>query len=276
MAVHARTLPRDLRLVANDLPDDTEESIVGIEWHQEAASALAAALASIDERRGAGWGVCEEVALSGLRRLDDRPYSPRPDVFVLEEAITGTAAEVALSVVGPPLLVVEIASETTWANDVGDKRAAYEGAGVAEYLVFDPTGQYIAEQVRAWRLNAVGRFVTWDAVGGAWESRTLDAAFFVEGPLLRVRDHDGWTPSPSRRAALGEFVAQARAMEEAARADMAEAQARQETQARLQAEAQVRQETQARLRAEEELRLVRARLQALEGLSHRDDDTPSS
>lgn len=191
MAVRDLFRPRDLRVVPNDLPDDTEESIVGIEWHQEAAGALASGLAAAAERRGASWGVCEEVALSGLEHLDGRPYTPRPDVFVLDKPITGRTAEVALALVGSPLLVAEIASDSTWRNDVGNKRAAYEGAGVREYIVFDPAGDYIAEQVRAWRLDDNGRFVPWSAENGVWASRTLDVAFVVEGPLLRVRDHDG-------------------------------------------------------------------------------------
>jgi len=69
MALSARTLPRDLRLVPNALPDDTEDTI---ERRQEAGGALASALAALAERRGASWGVCEEVDLSGLQHLDGR------------------------------------------------------------------------------------------------------------------------------------------------------------------------------------------------------------
>ncbi len=258
MVVFSRTLPRDLRIVPNDLPDDTEESIVGIEWHQEAAGAVAAGLASVAERRGASWGVCEEVGLAGLHHLDGRPYSPRPDVFVLAAPITGRTAEVALAEVGPPLLVVEIASERTWRNDVGDKRAAYEGAGVAEYVVFDPAGDYIAESVKAWRRDTEGRFEIWRAVEDAWESAVLDLAFFVEGPLLRVRDHDGWTPALGRLAPLRELLAQSRAAE-------AEDLARQEVAARREAEEQRRQ-------AEDEVHRLSARLQAMEKALRRGQD----
>jgi len=257
MALSAHPLPRDLRFVPNTLPDDTEDTIVGIKWHQEAGGALASVLAAVAERRGASWGVCEEVGLAGLLHLDGRPYSPRPDVFVLAGPVDGRAAEVALAEVGPPPLVVEIASESTWRNDVGDKRAAYAGAGVAEYVVFDPAGDYLAEGVRAWRRDMGGRFVSWEAVDGVWESAALELDLFVEGALLRVRDRDGWTPSPSRRAPLGELEAQTRAAAAEGQARQAEEQARQEAVARLEAEERQR-------LAEDEVRRLTARLQAMD------------
>lgn len=238
-----RALPRDLRVAPNTLPDDTEESIVGTQWHQEAAGAVAVALAFVAERRGAPWSVCEEVALQGLFHRDGRPYTPRPDIYVLDGRVDPALAEVALSEVGPPLLVVEIASESTTANDIGDKRAAYEGAGVAEYLVFDPTGALIVESVAAWRLGTNGRFQEWLPVDGVWESRALDVTFLVEGPFLRVRDRDGEMMPLARRALALYFAArdQARQAEERAR------------------------------QAEEALRVALAQLQALDDARDHDD-----
>jgi len=51
MIVRVRSSLHDLRVVPDSLPDDTEESIVGTEWHQEAASCLAVSLAAVAERR---------------------------------------------------------------------------------------------------------------------------------------------------------------------------------------------------------------------------------
>lgn len=248
MAVRSHTLPHDRAVVANDLPDDTEESLGGIVWRQYARNVLTALLLAISLKRESGWGVYEEIGLTGLRHRDRRPYTPRPDVMVLAAPIDGRAAEVALADVEGPLLVVEFASESTWANDVGDKRDAYEAAGAAEYIVFDPSGDYIAERVRAWRLDAEGRCEDWRAEGPLWQSRTLEVGFFVEGPLLRLRDRDDLAP----RAALGELKAQRRA-------EAAEERARRETQARIQ--------------AEEELRRVRALLDAAQRRSN--DPHPS-
>ncbi len=244
MAIRDLDHLRDLRVVPNDLPDDTEESIVGTEWHQEANSALAAALASIAARRGASWAVCEEVGLSGLFHFDGRPYTPRPDVFVLATPIDNSLAEVALSGVGAPLLVVEVGSGSTLTNDLEDKRTAYEGAGVREYLVFDPVGETVTGGLRGWRRGAGGRFEEQPLVDGAWRSRVLEVLFTVDGPFLRVHDRDGLLLPLAREAPL--------------RA--------------LRAEEQVRQEAAARRQAQEDMRRMAARLQELEALLHQTND----
>ena len=44
------------------LASDTEDSIVGTQWHQEASSQLADMLRDVAARRGAAWGVCEWIA----------------------------------------------------------------------------------------------------------------------------------------------------------------------------------------------------------------------
>src|SRR6184192_1310848 len=75
--------------VPESLPSDTEESIVGTEWHQEAIGALADMLRDVAERRGASWGVCEQIALLGLQHEDGTDYDPRPDVMVLRQPLPG-------------------------------------------------------------------------------------------------------------------------------------------------------------------------------------------
>lgn len=268
MVVQPRLPSRALRRVANSLPDDTEESIVGLVSHQFARDCAVGFLRNINYRRRGGWGVYPEVGLSGLFHRDGSTYTPRPDVVVFGAPVDVGLAEVALAEVGDPLLIVEVASESTWRNDVGDKRDAYAAAGVREYIVFDPAGDYLGESVRAWRLNATNQYTTWAAVDGMWESAALEVDFFVEGQVLRVRDRDGWEPAPSDRAAADELDARQRA-------DAAETQARQESaradaeaQARALAEEQARRESEGRRQAEAENARLLARI---EHLQHRDD-----
>lgn len=267
-----RALPRDLRVAPNALPDDTEDSIVGTQWHQEAVGAAAVALAYVAERRAASWSVYEEVALRGLFHRDGRPYTPRPDIYVLAAPLDPGLAEAALAEVGAPLLVVEIASESTTANDIGDKREAYAGAGVGEYLVFDPTGALIPGQIAAWRLGTDGRFGEWRPREEAWESKMLEVAFVVEGPFLRVRDRDGEMMPLARRALGLYYEAREQAREAREQAREAQERARQETEARRAAEDRAGQEAAARRQADERARQAEEALRvALERLRALDD-----
>ncbi|MGH2386875.1 MAG: Uma2 family endonuclease, partial [Chloroflexota bacterium] len=178
--------------VPNWLPQDTEESIVGTEWHQEAAGALADALREAASRGRLSWGVCEEIALEGLLYEDGRPYDPRPDVMVLAQPLpSGGLAAVSVAEVGAPLLIVEVASRSTSANDIGEKRHAYAAIGVAEYMVFDPSGSLLPTSLPAWRLVS-GVYVPWrPASDGWWRSEVLGVSFHPRPPHLEVRDREG-------------------------------------------------------------------------------------
>jgi Uma2 family endonuclease len=185
--------------VPESLPNDTEESVVGTEWHQEAIGALADMLREVAERRGATWGVCEQIALLGLQYKDGKPYNPRPDVMVLAQPLPGGhISAIPLSEAGVPLFIAEVASDSTVGNDVGDKRLAYAAIGVPEYMVFDPVGNVLSTPLLAWRLES-GGYVSWrpDA-DGSWSSRSLEVAFQATQPFLGVRDRDGTQIEPSR------------------------------------------------------------------------------
>jgi hypothetical protein len=92
--------------VPESLPNDTEESVVGTEWHQETIGALADMLREVAERRGATWGVCEQIALLGLQYEDARPYNPRPDVMVLAQPLPGGhISAIPLNDAGVPLFI---------------------------------------------------------------------------------------------------------------------------------------------------------------------------
>src|SRR5579884_2776540 len=132
------------------LLSDTEESVLGTEWHQDAISSLVDMLREVARRRGAPWGVCSQIALLGLQHDDGTPYDPHPDVMVLAHPLpSGRRASISVHEAGAPLFVAEIASAATVKNDVGDKRLAYAAIGVREYIVFDPDGETLAPPLRA-------------------------------------------------------------------------------------------------------------------------------
>src|SRR5439155_9519594 len=83
-------------------------------------------LREVAERRGATWGVCEQIALLGLQYEDGSLYNPRPDVMVLAQPLPGGhISAIPLPEAGVPLFIAEVASDSTVGNDVGDKRLAY-------------------------------------------------------------------------------------------------------------------------------------------------------
>lgn len=195
--------------VPNSLLSDTEESVVGTEFHQEAIGALADMLRDVAIRRGATWGVCEQIALIGLRHEDGTDYDPKPDVMALKRPLPrGNMPSIHLRDAGVPLFIAEVASSSTKVQDQGDKRHAYAAIGIPEYVVFDPAGDVLTVQLLAWRLVA-GRYVTWDAdAQGWWHSTSLGVSFRATQPFLGVRDRDGTVIEPS-----GEMRRRARELE---------------------------------------------------------------
>ncbi len=227
--------------VPNTLASDTEESVVGTQWHQDARDQLTDMLRDIADRRGAPWGVCEEITLIGLRHEDGSDYDPKPDVMVLRQPLPrGSVASVRLDRVGAPLFIAEVASDSTKGNDQGDKRAAYAAVGVPEYMVFDPDGDLLSAPLLAWRLEGV-TYVPWQAAAdGWWHSRTLDVSFRPGHPYMDVRDRDGVALAPS-----GVVRRQARALER---------RVHEEARARATLEQQLAEEARARAALEEMVR----------------------
>jgi Uma2 family endonuclease len=242
--------------------DDTEESVMGSDWHQEAILEAHGPLldhAHVREAAGAEpWYVSSQVTVIVRLPRRARPWQPKPDLFVvvglppLHRTSYDTRRE------GPmPQFVLEVASESTWQNDVGDKRDLYELAQVQEYLVFDPTGEFFAERVRAWRASEEG-WQVWPSVVRAdgqavWESGVLGLGLHLEGALLRF-DHPVSGPLPVRREAVERWRAaeQAHANERRAR-ELAE---------------------QAREAAEERARAAEQALAALQQQLHQNGDDP--
>ena len=161
-----------------------------------------------------------------------------------------------------PDFVLEIASESTYRTDRGEKRDIYADMGVLEYWQYDPVGSYLDPPLLGFRL-VEGRYVPIPAV--AQEDDLLALRSEVLGLELHLR------PGAPVREALhfydrvrGEYLRTYReadqAREEAERGRDEEVHARREAEARLeQIEDRLREEQAARQALEAELRDLRQR-----------------
>jgi len=188
--------------VSEWLPEDTEESVMGTQWHQEAIDALATMIVEVGRRHGSGWSVARGISLldTGARYASGRSYDPKPDVMTLARPLpAGDIAGVSLADVSVPLFICEVASRSTLGNDIAFKKDVYEYVGVQEYIVFDAAGGLIAPALHAWRRDKAG-YVPWVADDdGWWRSQALHISFQPTQPFMTVRDRDGRQLSlPSR------------------------------------------------------------------------------
>lgn len=206
------------------LPDDTEEELVGADWHQAAIVHLYDSLIDLADRRGLPWHVGNQLTLVAWAPSGDA-WRPSPDIMVHPDAGPMPRKEMVAAESGVPALVIEVASETTWRYDVNvkdGKAAGYHALGVSEYLVFDPTGDYLPERCRGWR-HPAGTTEPWQPThDGRYESGSLGLSLQPDGLLLRVLDGQG-RPIPSglekarRIATLEAELAQLRAQMDAQR-----------------------------------------------------------
>ena len=196
------TTERGAFIVPDWLTPDTEESVVGTRWHQEAIDALASMLVEVGRRHGLAWGVARGITLlgTGARYSDGKAYDPKPDVMVLPHPLPdGDITAVSLSD-GAPLFIAEVVSKSTSGNDLGFKKEVYEFAQIPEYVTFDPSGHLIAPVLHAWRLEGAA-YVPWVAGDdGWWHSRALDITFRPTPPFLAIRDRTARDVSLPRRA----------------------------------------------------------------------------
>ncbi len=79
--------------------------------------------------------------------------------------------------------ILEVASASTYERDGREKRAIYEGLGVAEYWRFDPSGDYLNPVLQGLRLNAAG---TYESIPLSYTAGLLGGASEVLGLRLRV------------------------------------------------------------------------------------------
>jgi Uma2 family endonuclease len=200
-------------------PDDTEESVVGIELHQINIRNLCLGITEVAERRREPdrpppWQVRSQTLLLGCKRRDGSSYSTMPDAFVYRQATDPYRPSVSLALDGPPILIVEILNPSTYESDLdleSGKGFSYARAGVREYLALDPTGVAVSEGGRAWRLEE-GRYVPWEPdAQGRWQSEEIDLAIGLEAAMATVYASDG-----RRILHEGEVEAELRGRDEAA------------------------------------------------------------
>ena len=150
-----------------------------------------------------------------------------------------------------PDFVLEVASPSTWREDVGRKRGVYAGLGVKEYWLYDPMGEHLKPALQGNRLvdGEYERQPLLESVDGrlGLRSGTLGLELWAEGRRMRFRDpetgldllsHDEEHDRAEREAAARRATA-ARAEAEAAARRSAEARAEREAVLRQAAEARV-------------------------------------
>ena len=157
-----------------------------------------------------------------------------------------------------PAFVLEVASPSTWRDDVGRKREVYARLGVREYCRYDPAGEHLPARLEGERLSPSG-YVRQPALTALDGTLTLPSETLglelraAPGRELRFRD-------PATGGDL-------RSHDEEAEGRLREAEARsREAEARLrEAEARSR-EAEARLAAEARAATAQARVAELEAL----------
>jgi Uma2 family endonuclease len=180
-------------------PDDTEESVTGTDLHQASITNLRWGIteASALYRRERGplpWKPLTQTMLLGLRRPDGSVYRTLPDVFVYSHGIDPTRPSMSVAVDGPPVLILEVLSASTYDSDLDIDRGkaySYAQAGVQEYLALDPTATFVPEGGRGWRLHE-GVYVPWSRdERGRWQSLEIPVAIGIEANLATVYTRDG-------------------------------------------------------------------------------------
>jgi Uma2 family endonuclease len=173
-----------------ELHDDEEEDLVGADWHQDAIRVANEGLLLAGPDRGLPWHVDNQLTVL-MGEINGKPWRPCPDLSIHPTLGPTPLLSLDTRLHGVPTVIVEVASEGTYRYDLGAKRRAYAQVGVQEYLLFDPTQDWLRTAVRAWHATTEG-FMPWE-VGqdGRWRSRVLDVSFEPQGVLLRVFDQDG-------------------------------------------------------------------------------------
>ena len=178
-----------------------------------------------------------------------------------------------------PAFVLEVASPSTWREDVGPKRSVYARLGVREYWQYDPFGEHLASRLLGHRLTRSGyeRQPAATAPGGTLTLRSETLGLELRaGPGREMRFRDPVTGDDLRshaEEAAGRLEEAAGRLEEAA-GRRAEADARRAAETRASAaetlaaaEAENRAtESAARLAAEKRAAAADARVAALEAL----------
>lgn len=186
-------------------PDDTEESISGTNLHQTTIINLTTGInAAADLQRQTDeplpWEASDQILILGWRRPDGSAYRAYPDVFVYPRPIDPNRPSMAITLDGPPVLIIEVLSESSYDVDIdinAGKGYSYCQAGVREYLALDPTGMFIPDGVRGWRL-VDDRYEPWERdARGRWSSQGILRGSRVRGGHGDCL-HSGRTTAASR------------------------------------------------------------------------------
>ena len=204
------TVPR--RVPGWELPDELmPESVL----HDQAVELLKALLAAWAARRGSTALVVRNLA---VRWNESEPrIGVDPDICVLSpsppDAVELRSVRTWLAAHFPPVLAVEVVSETNPHKDYAIAPDKYAASGTGELWVFDPLLAGPAAhggpfRIQIWHRRADGDFVRIYAGDGPAFSPTLDAYLVAtdEGRKLRLADDEGatvfWrTAEESERAA---------------------------------------------------------------------------
>jgi hypothetical protein len=177
-------------------PDDVEESIVGTDLHQRTITNLRLGINECAESarladEPAPWQALSQIVLLGCRRLDGTEYKTMPDIFVYPRPIDINRGSLALALDGPPALVIEVLSESTYSWDIDLERGkgyTYAQAGVREYLTIDVGGAFLPEGIRAWRLRDRVYQPWLPELNGRWRSAEIGVSIGLEGVQATVYD----------------------------------------------------------------------------------------
>lgn len=180
-------------------PDDTEESVVGTSRHQLTIMNVRlgineSARASVEPGQPVPWQALGQTMILGFVRPDGTRYTTLPDVFVYPHPMDLDRASLSIPLDGPPALVIEVASESTYDSDLdlqAGKGWTYAHGGVREYMVLDPTGHFLPEHIRAWRLEGDAYQPWLPDDRGRWQSREIGIAIAVEEEWAVVYTRDG-------------------------------------------------------------------------------------
>jgi Uma2 family endonuclease len=213
MASEAQARSRSLLVDPVWPPDDTEESIVGVELHQRTILNTRLGInevARLETTPGATvpWFATDQILLLGCVRPDGTAYRTMPDVFVFAHPIDPLQGSFSLAQDGVPVLIIEVLSESTYEWDLDLERGkgySYARAGVLEYLTLDPTWHWLPEGGRGWRL-VDGVYQPWKVdAAGRWRCESIAVTIGLEGTVARVYTYAG-VPIPHEGEIMAELA----------------------------------------------------------------------
>jgi Uma2 family endonuclease len=108
-----------------------------------------------------------------------------------------------------PCVIFEMASQSTWREDLYEKRRVYGQLGVREYFLFDPEAQYLRPALQGFRLNGQGLYVPLEPdAEDRLTSEELRLHLRAEGAKLRLIDAATGQPVLTKDERIAQLQAQ--------------------------------------------------------------------